>query len=152
MEFKILLAELATFFTKGSLITIGISNIASIVSNLLCEKSLAKKQKKGKAFSKDDEFETEESKEAKFITYFLVILLFLVLTYAAIIFIEMNLLILIVSVILYVINIFIIYKYNLFKETLEPDKYNLYLGDAIQNQVEINEVLKDDNIEEEFDL
>ncbi|WP_407371903.1 hypothetical protein [Carnobacterium sp.] len=132
------------FFIKGSLITVAISNIAGIISNLFFEKRIPSK----KIHKTENEklYSNLEFKEFQFLIGFIILLLTLGLMYSALVISGMNKIILIVHCILYAANIILIYNFNLFKEKISPEKYNDFVNEI--NNARDN-VLSGKNLDED---
>ncbi|MBM7687511.1 hypothetical protein BCR24_07715 [Enterococcus ureilyticus] len=118
-----LIENISDFFIKGSLITIGISNIAGIISNFYIEKRLPSTGETSEASKKNN---NKEYMELIFLLLFFISLSSLGIIYSISVISGMNNLILVVTSIIYFCNAFLIYKFNFFKEECSPEKYNSF--------------------------
>lgn len=146
-----ILTELTLFLTKGSLITILISNISSIMSNIYFEKRLSKSGENTTTYLVfDNKNESSDSIEANFLMKFLIILIISIILYTIIVIVNMNHFTFIGCIILYLYNIRLIYKYNLYREMLNPDKYNFYkqsMENDIDNLKKANDIHNIEGVE-----
>lgn len=146
-DIESLLDNFVDFFIKGSLITIAISNIAGIISNLFVEKRIPNSKEISQITGENwKQHWDSQQKESKFLTGFIALLFVLTLMYSVLVIGGMNNIILVFHIIFYALNIGLIYKFNLFKEQLCPEKYNDLVNEL--NKAKYN-ILSGKNIEED---